>query len=65
MKMSALKDVLSKEVYCNLNVSLTGTGGVASSRWTIFRNSFEQKNCFNTIGSRFARIQRYFQALDF
>ena len=65
MKLSTLKDVLSKEVYCNSNVSLTGSGGKAPSRWAIFRNFFEQKSCFNTIRSHFARIQNHLKELEF
>ena len=58
---------LSKEVYCNANVSQTGfwgPGGEAPSRWAIFRN-FLEKSHFNTIGSHFARIQSHLKVLDF
>ena len=33
---------LSKEVSYNLNVSQTGSGGRAPSRWAIFRNFLEK-----------------------
>ena len=34
--MCKLGDVFSKEVFCNSNVSLRGSGGGAPSRWAIF-----------------------------
>ena len=34
---------MSKEVYCNYNVSHTGFGGSVSSRRAIFRNFLEKK----------------------
>ena len=56
MEMSDLGDVLSKEVYCNSNVSLRGCGGGAPSlrrvrgyggeapgHWAIFRNFLKKK----------------------
>ena len=73
--MSKLGNVLSKEVYCNndSNVSQTeppatiGYGGLgaklpAAGRFFVI---FWEKNCFNTIGSHFARILSHSEVLDF
>ena len=42
MKISKLGDVLSKEVYCNSKILLTGV-------WAIFRNFLEKKAVFTPL----------------
>ena len=70
MKIFKFEDVLSKEVYCNSNVSLKGVwerspqppeaigaGGEAPSRWTIFC-SFLKKKALLTPLDRISHVSR-------
>ena len=56
---------LSKDVYCNSNVSQTGVWRLSPRLLGGFFGIFLKKCYFNIIESHFARIQSHFKVVDF